>query len=163
MLSAHSAFCHGTIVAPKFKNKRATVSQADKATSPLQSLSQTPPHAHAQTQATSLHLPDTDATLFSISKNLSRKCDCKITVLVYPAWSPLLTFRVLRQSAAGEPAPLIFLNPLAFTLNAAVNVGLPQEARVSSFKDAEPEVRWQESKHLPHGGGGNLKNATPHP
>lgn len=67
------------------------------------------------------------------------------------------------KSAAGEPAPLIFLNPLAFTLNAAVNVGLPQEARVSSFKGAEPEVRWQENKHLPHGGGGNLKNATPHP
>lgn len=40
------------------------------------------------------------------------------------------------ESAAGELAPLIFLNPLAFTLNAAVNVGLPQEARVSSFKDS---------------------------
>lgn len=76
---------------------------------------------------------------------------------------PTAHFRILRQSAAGEPAPLIFLNPLAFTLNAAVNAGLPQEARVSSFKDSLNLKCGGKRTNTCHCGGGNLKNTTPHP
>lgn len=69
-------------------------------------LSQTPLHSHTHTQSThSFHLRDTVATFSLISKKKKsvRKCDCKITVLVYPQpGSPLLIFMILRDKVCSS-------------------------------------------------------------
>lgn len=117
-------------------------------------------HAHIH-KANSLHLRDTVATLFfsyfqKSVKKMRLRNNCPRLNRPDPHCSFVGFWDSLKQENRLRPS---FLNPLVFTLNAAVNAGLPQEARVGSFRDAEPEVL-QENKHLPHGGGNGKTQPT---